>query len=57
MVGENQSLEVRGSAAKALGKLGEHAASAAPALANFLVHGNTVYGYVHVNTDVRRGGW
>ena len=52
-------MEVRRSAAKALGELGEHAAAAVPALTNFLVHGNTVYGLrsVHVNTDVRRGGW
>ena len=48
MVGENQSSEVRGSAAEALGKLGEHAASAVPALTNYLAH---------ENADVRRGGW
>ena len=38
VVGENQSSEVRYSAAGALGKLGEHAASAVPALTNYLAH-------------------
>ena len=45
---ENQSSEVRYEAAYALGKLGEHAASAVPALTNYLAH---------ENSDVRRGGW
>ena len=48
MVGENQSSEVRGSAAEALGKLGEHAASAVPALTKCLADHNP---------GVRRGGW
>ena len=48
MVGENQSSEVRGSAAEALGLLGEHAASAVPALTNYLAHKKPY---------VRRGGW
>ena len=46
--GENQSSEVRSAAAEALGKLGEHAASAVPALTKYLEH---------ENGDVRRGGW
>ena len=45
---ENQSSEVREAAAKALGKLGEHAASAVPALAKCLAH---------EDARVRRGGW
>ena len=45
---ENQSSEVRCIAARALGELGEHAASAVPALTNYLAH---------ENADVRRGGW
>ena len=48
VVGENQSSEVRMAAAEALGKLGEHAASAVPALTNYLAHEKAY---------VRRGGW
>ena len=48
LVGENQIPEVRCSAAKALGKLGEHAASAVPALTNYLAQ---------EDARVRRGGW
>ena len=48
MVGENQSSEVGGYAAQALGELGEHAASAVPALTNYLAH---------ERWQVRRGGW
>ena len=44
---ENQSSEVRGAAADALGMLGEHAASAVPALTQFLAH---------EDKNVRRGG-
>ena len=44
---ENQSSEVRGAAADALGMLGEHAASAVPALTEYLAHEDTF---------VRRGG-
>ena len=44
---EHQSSEVRGRAACALGKLGEHAASAAPALTQYLAHDDKC---------VRRGG-
>ena len=43
-----QSSEVRKTAAAALGKLGEHAASAAPALTKCLADEDTF---------VRRGGW
>ena len=45
---ENQSSEVRQTAAEALGELGEHAASAVPVLTKYLEH---------ENGDVRRGGW
>ena len=45
---ENQSSEVRKAAAKALGKLGEHAASAVPALKKCLAD---------KEYNVRRGGW
>ena len=45
---ENQSSQVRQAAADALGELGEHAASAVPALTNCLAD---------ENADVRRGGW
>ena len=45
---ENQSSEVRSAAAEALGKLGEHAASAVPALTNCLAD---------EEGGVRRGGW
>ena len=48
MVGENQSSEVRRAAAEALGKLGAHAASAVPALTNYLADEDGA---------VRRGGW
>ena len=48
VVGENQSSEVRCSAAEALGQLGEHAASAVPALTHCLAH---------KDANVRRGGW
>ena len=48
MVGENQSSEVRSAAAEALGKLGEHAASAVPALTKCLAD---------EKWRVRRGGW
>ena len=48
MAGENQSSEVRRSAAAALGKLGEHAASAVPALTQCLADKIEF---------VRRGGW
>ena len=44
----NQSSEVRRTAAEALGKLGEHAASAAPALTKCLAD---------EDLHVRRGGW
>ena len=44
----NQSSEVRRTVASALGKLGEHAASAVPALTNYLAH---------ENAGVRRVGW
>ena len=44
----NQSSEVREIAAGALGKLGEHAASAVPALTKYLAH---------EDAEVRRGGW
>ena len=48
MVGGNRSSEVRSAAALALGKLGEHAASAVPALMKCLAD---------EDRDVRRGGW
>ena len=48
MVGENRSSEVREAAALALGKLGEHAASAVPALTKCLADEDEY---------VRRGGW
>ena len=48
MVGENQSSEVRHAAAEALGNLGEHAASAVPALTKYLED---------KSEKVRRGGW
>ena len=44
---ENQGSEVRGAAADALGDLGGHAASAVPALTEYLAHEDTF---------VRRGG-
>ena len=48
MVRENRSSEVRQAAAEALGKLGEHAASALPALTKCLAD---------KDERVRRGGW
>ena len=48
MVGENRSSEVPSAAAEALGKLGEHAASAVPALTQCLAD---------KDARVRRGGW
>ena len=45
---ENRSSEVIAAAASALGKLGEHAASAVPALTTYLAH---------EDAGVRRGGW
>ena len=46
--GRTRAREVRGAAAEALGKLGEHAASAVPALTKYLAD---------ESEDVRRGGW
>ena len=48
VVGENQSSEVRYNAAEALGNLGEHAASAVPALTKCLED---------EDAGVRRVGW
>ena len=45
---ENHSSEVRYRAASVLGKLGEHAAPAVPALTEYLAHEDRY---------VRRGGW
>ena len=46
--GRTRAREVRWAAARALGNLGEHAASAAPALTKYLAY---------EKGDVRRAGW